>query len=237
MRRPTIRTSSPAALALALCPVLVALALAAWVPAAASAVACRQLGFEAVVGSNAGFQRDIGSGLRFRLEPQGDDSGWHFEIGPSNPVAGGLDKYVYLVTPPWRGRAATALDTSHGVLAQQVAEAPPRRFRFLLRPADARRGEAALERILWPRDEASAAAAMKTLDALPRGHGVLRVLRADILPGDPAAPRRQGGDGDFGRITGLAVSVQLTVPAGFKAAPGLRTQPAPCPPAGGILNP
>ena len=201
---------------------LLALAAPCW-----SAESCRQLRFDVSVKAEQQVFKDIGSGLRFRMEPQGEDSGWHFEIGSQ---AGDESEvgYVYLVTAPWRSRHVTALDTRYGVLAQEATDAQPRGFWFLLRPGDAKEAGELIDRILWPSTDDPPDVALKKLGQLARGTGELRVLRAKIRPGRPDARSLQAR-GDYGAIYSMTVRVSLTVPLTFKPAAGIRAGIVPCP--------
>ena len=210
--------------ALLLAPLL-ALIVAA--QAAHAAQHCQQLRFDASVKGEQNLVKDIGSGLRFRMESQGD-TGWQFEIGATKPKADVFDSYVYLLTPPFRSRHATALDTSYGTLAQEATSPEPVTFWFLLRPADASKAHQIIETILWPQTDDPARIAVKKLGRLARGTGELRVLRADIRPGK-TDPKPLPDDADYGAIYGMTVRVSLTVPASFRPAAGIRSRPVACP--------
>lgn len=207
--------------------VLLMLACPWAVPSAFGAELCQQFAFSGQVKGRQSFFRPIGMGLSFRMLPSTTVGGWSFEIGPTHPNKGEFDMYIYAVTPPYRGRLATMLDTQYATLAQDAVKGGSD-FWFLLHRADGPRASAALDQVLWPDSGAAQDKAMHVLAALAKGHGELRIVAADIVPGT-AKPGTVDPHAFYGAIKRIAFNVQLVVPKSFVPAPGLRAAPATCP--------
>ncbi|RNF83205.1 hypothetical protein [Montanilutibacter psychrotolerans] len=189
--------------------------------------ACQRISFHGEVVGQDAFRVNLGMGLTFRLEPSGDESGWEFEIGPTQSRSDEWDAYIYTLTPPWRGRHATMLNTSYATPARQAATGAQRHFWFLLRRADAPAAKAALDDVLWPKTDEAQESALMQLGDLPRGSGELTILAADIEPG--LAVSNPSELEPLGRIHRLAFRVALTLPEGFSPAATLAKDVAPCP--------
>lgn len=189
---------------------------------------CQRFSMQGEVKGKESFFRPIGMGLSFRMEPSTESGGWIFEIGPTSPREGEWSSYIYILTPPFRGRHLTMLDTSYGTLAQEAAGKEPRDFEFLLNRSDAPKAKAALDQILWPNNDTAQDDGLAVLGSLPKGEGVLRVLDADIVPGT-AVPGADPVHAFYGMIKRMTFNVQLVVPQKFVLAGGLRGAPAACP--------
>lgn len=189
---------------------------------------CRELTLDAVVSGNAEYRKDIGMGLQFRLVRDEDYHGWEFEIGSTAPTKEGLDRFVYALTPPWRGRHTTMLHTAYGTSAQDAVAPEPHVFWFLVGRDDAEIASRALDNILWPPSDAAHEQALNKLGSLPKGAGLLRVVSAEVEPArNPVVPAT--AEPDFGKVLALHVEVALVVPANFRPAPGMRVRSAACP--------
>ncbi|PPE74551.1 hypothetical protein C3942_07240 [Solimonas fluminis] len=195
--------------------------------AAVAAPGCQRLSFSGQVQGEQEFRQAIGMGLSFRMEVSNEQRGWSFEIGPTQPRLGEFDSYIYLLTPPWHGRPATAIDTTYAVLAQDAVSREPRRFWFLLRRTDMPAARAALEDYLWPSGNRAQKDALRKLGTFAMGAGILHVIDADIEPGS-AAPDDISGEGDYGAIRRIAFKVELTVPMDFRPARKVKAAPVGC---------
>ncbi len=189
---------------------------------------CRRLHFGGEVRSGATYRQLLGGGLAFRMEPQTDDGGWTFEIGPVNPEQNEFDSFIYALNPPWRGRNLTHLSTEYGTPAQDAVPRGDRGFWFLARRGDGVAASQALDAILWPRTDTDQEEALSRLGALSMGHGVLRIIDSDFDRGT-AAYASGAPPSEFGAIHRIVFSVDLTVPPGFTSAEKLRVTRAACP--------
>jgi hypothetical protein len=208
---------------------LLAMLMSAAAVQAAAGEACQRLAFLGEVKGKESFVHALGMELAFRMEPT-DMHGWQFEIGPAHLGKGEWAQYVYIVTPPYRSRAATALDTSYGTLAQEAfVKGQPSKFWFMLNRADAPRAKAALDRVLWPTTEKEEEQGLAVLRALPKGEGTFTVTDADIVPGTGTRDTLDPEHAFWGEIRRIAFSVELVVPQSFVPAAGLNASPAPCP--------
>lgn len=204
---------------------------------ATGALDCRQVRFSGQVEAGQSFQQAIGDGLVFFLKPSVDHaSGWRLDIGPHgdpDPL------YVYHLTPPWRGRRPTDLDTSYGTLARDaVAKGDEVAFWFALdRKADQAAGYA-VGQLIFSGATQSDEKSLQQLESVRKGHAVLRVLDAAIQPGTltTSEPVPETGDEDdeaverlYGKVLRMSFEVELTVPKDFRAAATFRPKAVPCP--------
>jgi len=189
---------------------------------------CQKFSIESEVKDKASLHQPIGMGLSFRMEPTVDEDGWQFEIGPTQPSAGEWNQYIYTMTPPWRGRNPTMLDTSYSTLAQDAVTKVPHNFWFLLNRNDASKAYSALDQWLWPKNDKLQDESLALLGSLPKGQGFFQVLDSEIIPGTA-----QAGDDPshafFGTVRSVVFRVEFIVPHDFKPATGLHSGPAICP--------
>jgi len=197
-------------------------------PCLAAPTACQRISFTGEVKAQNSFRADVGAGLTFRIEPSGDVSGWQFEIGPTRSQPDEWDAYIYTLTPPWRGRHTTMLDTSYATPAQEAVATRSHDFWFLLRQSDAAKAKAALDDVLWPKTDDAQDHALKRLGDFPMGTGELTVLSADIEPGSAASGSSSEPE-SFGRIHRISFRVALTLPESFVPARNVSRETVPCP--------
>ncbi|ROH92082.1 hypothetical protein ED208_06855 [Stagnimonas aquatica] len=209
-------------------------------PLARAAESCQSFVVSGEVRGGESYRRIVGPGLVFGLLPSGDvGGGWSFAMGPSDSAkVGGLD-YIGLVTPPYRSRLATSLDTSYGVLAQSVVEKREIEFWFLLNREDAAKAGYAVGQLIFSSPVQSEERSLEQLRALPKGKGVFRVIGGDAiagvaapgqpLPPDPGYPDDETLERLYGRIERIAFEVRLTVPKGYRVPETFSSQAAPCP--------
>lgn len=196
--------------------------------------ACKALSTTVEVSGRQSIRQPIGAGLFLRLSRVEDAKGWTFEIGPDATSEDEPDDFVYLMTPPWRGRHVTMLDTSYATPAQDVDDPTPRSFWFLL---DARKKPAAsraLAAVLWQSAPMTQEQALAALSRLPRGLGSLRVIEAEVVPAAAAASASASASAteeapDFGAVRRLRVEFTLVVPVSFRSSANWGVRPARCP--------
>jgi hypothetical protein len=197
-------------------------------PCLAAPSKCQRISFTGEVKAQNSFRADIGMGLAFRIEPSGDESGWQFEIGPTRSRPDEWDAYIYTLTPPWRGRHTTMLDTSYATPAQEAAATRSHDFWFLLRQSDAANAKATLDDVLWPKADGAQDRALKRLGDFAMGTGELTVLGADIEPGSAASGASSEPE-SFGHVHRISFRVVLTLPTSFVTARTVSKEAVPCP--------
>ena len=92
------------------------------------------------VASGPKFEREIGAGLVFVLQPT--DSGWMAGVVPKTKCveADWSEDFARIATPPYRSYNSLFVDASYGVRAKEVVERPPRQFSFVLTCEDFKLG-------------------------------------------------------------------------------------------------
>lgn len=204
---------------------------------------CRSFVFSGEVRGVEAYRRILGPGLVFGLFPSGmAGGGWRFAIGPSDSAKVGELDYIDLVTPPYRGRLVTSLDTSYGELAQSVTAKQEIEFWFLLNREDAAKASFAVGQLIFSSPVQSEQLSLEQLRALPKGRGLLRIVDAEAVPGLAVAgePLAMGPPGAaypddetlerlYGRIQRIAFGVRLTVPSSYRVPETFNSQAAACP--------
>jgi hypothetical protein len=173
---------------------------------------CNGTRFSGEVVKDRLFEREVGRGLLFRLNPSqaSNPPGWTIEMrSQANPE----DDYLWVATPPYRFMNPRYLDTSYGNSATQAIQMSERPFNFVLNNADYEMMTEAVRRLLWPANvsEAELADARKVLAETPTGSGSLRILNARV------GGESEGNEG--GWIEYLKFEVELCLPPD-QAAPG-----------------
>jgi hypothetical protein len=176
------------------------------------------------------------------VKPEDDGSGWTFEIGDAAKEGRDGPGYIYLLTPPWRGRHPTYLYAGYGEAAQDVPLESE--FFFLLRPQDEARADHQLHQAIFSGASQPQETSLRELSRLPRGWGRFKAVDADIQPGSwhaglPPTPEMEQHDrlDDaarlrlFGAVRGLRFVVTLTVPHSHRLPAGLDARPSACGPA------
>lgn len=203
-----------------------------------AAMACKRFSFQGEVHPGAHFTRSIGPQLAFSVQPQGDD-GWTLEVGTTTPKRESELNYIYLLTPPWRGRHPIYLAPGYGESAQDVPLES--NFFFLLRPRDADRAAYQLRQLIFSGASQPEEVSLDNLARLPMGWGHFKAFEADIQPGrwqrgEPTPPEfEQGGVVDdatrlelTGAIRALRFIVTLTVPQDHPLPAGTLARPSAC---------
>lgn len=210
-------------------------------PAGQSAKQCQRFTFYGTVEGKQAFHKTIGKDLVFSLDPTGAaGGGWTFEVGAPD------DKdplYVYYVTPPYRGRNTTYLDTSYGTPAQLAVRQNDSDFWFVLDRHGAETARYAVEQLIFSGASQSTQRSLTQLSAVRKGKGDFRILSSSFVPGIitkagtplPGQYLRNGYPDKatleklYGKIQGIKFSVEMTVPANFKLPPSLHATNAACP--------
>jgi hypothetical protein len=142
---------------------------------------CQTVRFAGTVVQGQAFERQVGSGIVFRLAPNLDPtiSGWTIEMRSQ----GSPEKdFLWVATPPYRFSHPRYLDTSYGYTAAQAVAWSVRDFNFALNEADHDRLLEAVRKVLWPSglSEAESEQGRRLVEETPRGHGMLRIRDARI---------------------------------------------------------
>lgn len=210
-------------------------------PAGQSAKRCQQFTFFGTVEGKQAFHQTIGDNLVFSLEPSGAaGGGWTFEVGPPGDKS---PLYVYYVTPPYRGRHPTYLDTSYGTPAQEAVMKGDKDFWFVLDRQGERKASDAVAQLIFSGASQSEEKSLEQLSAVHKGKGVFRILDSSFVPGIittsetgiPAQYLRNGYPDRatleklYGKIKGLKFEVEMTIPTNFKLSPSLHVTSTTCP--------
>ena len=91
---------------------------------------CARLSFQGEAANGKSFEKAIGSGLQFRLNPSG--GGWMIEMVPERTEEIRYDDYIMIVTPPYHFGNPRYLDTGYGVSPRDSVHYSPREFNFVL---------------------------------------------------------------------------------------------------------
>ena len=150
------------------------------------------------------FEKDVGSGLLFRLWPSADPviPGWTIEI---RSKAEPKHEFSYAVSPPYRSWNPRYLDVSYSNTAKDSVAIREREFNFVLSDADFERVAVALDRILWSygHTEEEMRQAEKTLATVKMGKGKLRIIDSRVGGNDQS---------HSGWIEWIRVEVELCIP-------------------------
>ena len=198
------------------------LALAA--PGAAQAakpINCHKIALKGELASGDRFEKPIGGGLVFRLDPErlgpdGKLNGWGITLVPSR----GSDKdQIYPVTPPLRFNGTQTLGPSYGEDAKTSLQRP-HEMRFLLNQQDYERIWPLLTNALWPysapRPDEAGAEYTTALQRLTTGLLQLTVTDYAIDP-------------DTGAIQHIRFQAEFAAPENFPFDPALKPRRASCP--------
>ncbi len=166
---------------------------------------CNAIRSSGEVVKNQLFEREVGRGLLFRLNPSqaSNPPGWTIELrSRANPE----NDFLWVATPPYRFMNPRYLDTSYGYSAQQAVQMSERAFNFVLNDSDYEKMTEAVRKLLWPynHSEAELAEAEKVLEETPTGSGRLHILDARLGGEDETEGR--------GWIESLRFEVELCFP-------------------------
>ena len=188
---------------------------------ASSTGACRRIVVTGKLSPGDRFERTIGGGLIFRLDPEalgpdGKVNGWRITLGPR----GNSDDYIYPVNPPLRFNGVQTLGASYGD-DTKTSLGHPHEMRFLLDAADYKRIWPLLTNALWPYSAPHPDEALSEYVAALSGLST-GLLNVTVISYD--------ADPDKGSIRRIGFRAAFSAPASFNFEPTLKPQPAECPP-------
>jgi hypothetical protein len=138
------------------------------------------------------FERDLGHGLVFRLNPLGGDAagGWVIEILPKEQLPDDPVEFSAIATPPYHFYNQRYLAAAYGYSAREAVAITLRTFYFVQSVADERIANEVVNAALYPaaaseqdKDRIAAEAA-----AVRLGRGELRILRSRVTNGKAGEP-------------------------------------------------
>ena len=212
-------------------------------PAAGMGV-CRRMVFEGEAKFGKGFERSIGGGLRWMLEPIA--SGWIVRVLPTWGPRGAHD-YAELATPPYQmppnfSVSPLLVGTDFSFRSQDAVGWNPRRFRYAQDAGVARRLEALYAGVVAN----DAAASTKTAElATEQPEGELQILNIVMVPGTanqwqmaaavalhfentPHEVEQAAQPTPLGKLEELEFRVKLELTSGVGAAKGVNEEKIPC---------
>jgi hypothetical protein len=158
------------------------------------------------------YQKEIGAGLLFRLEPT--EEGWMIRIIPK-AVCDKPGDWASVVNAPHRDYNALHVDASYGITAKEAVEnMNPRNFLFVVTCEDYKIESRWLEIVLGTLSERERAETMPKLGTSPLGKATFTILDSKISPA-----RREIGGKNYGNIDWLKFRLDITPPA----APGRKS--------------
>ena len=204
---------------------------------------CQSFCFSGEVRGGGAFRQVIGTEASFFVDPSGAPGGGRrFEIGSTSSGQIEDPGYVYLVTPPYRGRHITMIDTSYAMPAQYAAAKGDRDFWFLFTRQDAEKARAAVDQLIFSGSTQTPEESLAQLAALPMGKGRFRIVGSEITPGtakenEPIPPEllkngypdRATIEALYGVVKRIVFEVELVVPPDYAIPKSFRARPANCP--------
>ncbi len=183
--------------------------------------ACHAATFTADIAAGAHFERPIGEGLTFRLDPQdlgpeGAVNGWRMTIVPTRAPT---EDYIYPVNPPLRFNGIQIFGPSYGD-DTRTSLSHRHDVHFLLKGADYDRISPLLTNALWPysapRPDTAADDYTRSLKSVATGLLKVAVISSETVPGTDSLRR-------------MTVRADFITPVHFTFAPELRPRPVTCP--------
>ena len=207
---------------------------------------CRVQTIEGELTAGREFRAGIGDGLALWFQPIA--SGWILRIVPGSGPSPGDTDYAELATPPWQSVSPLSLSTDFSFRAQDAVGWNPRHFRWARSKAEFDALHELYLSILH-----AGAAPPAPLEVELSSHvahapeGSLTLLDARLIPGmrdqsplaatvashftstaHTLADPPDGRPTPLGKLLWVKFRVQLSLPAGFKSAPGSRIVPQIC---------
>jgi hypothetical protein len=152
------------------------------------------------------YQREIGSGLLFRLEP--NEEGWMIRIVPKATCGEG--DWAAVVNAPYRNYNSLHVDASYGITAKEAVEKMnPREFSFVVSCEDYRTESQRLDVVMWAysHSQQEVDEAMAKLATSPVGKGKFTILDSRVSPAE-----REIGGKNCGKIDWLKFRLDITPP-------------------------
>ncbi len=210
----------------------------------AKAAACRVGVVEGELQAGREFSAELGDGLKVWFQPIA--SGWILRVIPDSGSIGAHD-YAELATPPYASVSPLSVSTDFSFRAQDAVGWNPRRFRYAASAAEFARLQAAYDRFERGGAKSGGAAAELAAEVAKAADGKLTIVDAKLVPGmadqwrmagavsngfeTTAHTLVQSADGrpsPLGKLVWLRFRVELWLPAGFRAARGLRVDQRVC---------
>jgi hypothetical protein len=203
--------------------------------------ACRRVVFEGDVRAGEAYDKVFAKGLQFYLEPL--PSGWIVRVLAADEPRGPHD-YAELATPPYRSVSPLLLSTDWSFRAQDAIAWNPRRFRYVGDRSTFQKLSALYSGVMANDPASSAKAAML---ASTQPEAVMRVLDARIVPGladqarmasmvaghlaeTPHTVDQSVAPSPLGRVEALRFRIEMILPRGAIAAPGVEIEKISCTP-------
>jgi hypothetical protein len=183
--------------------------------------ACHSASLTAELSGGQAFERAVGGGLAFRLQPQklgpdGQADGWSISLSPQNAPE---QDYIYPVNPPLRFNPLQILGRNYNDDAK-ASLGRPRRMRFLLNRNDFQQIEPLLNAALWPysapHPDTAGDEYLTALSKLRTGVAEVEILNYDLAP-----------EGDS--IRRMKFRVTFTAPMNFQFFKNLPSRSSSCP--------
>lgn len=207
--------------------------------------ACRAVVVEGELNAGKPYSQLLGGGIKLYFQPLA--SGWILRILPASGPEGEHD-YAELATPPYQSVTPLAISTDFSFRAQDAIGWNPRRFRFATSAASFHRLEQAYQRF-----EAAGAAPSGDIQAelarqiAPTSEATFTILDSRLVGGTAdqwqqaavvashfnstahtLVQEPDGSTSPLGRIVWLRFRLELNLPTGFPANPGLHLEPRLC---------
>ena len=186
-------------------------------------ISCRSILLSGELTAGDHFEKAIGSGLVFRLDPEkfgpeGKIDGWTIAI---SPVGARNDDYIYPVNPPLRFNALQLLGPAYSEDTKSSLE-HVHQMRFLISSADFDRIRPLLTNALWPY---SAPHPDKADDEYVTALG--KVVTGELK----FVVQRYDAEPETGSIRHIKFQAEFAAPDSFAFDPALSTKTAACPAA------
>ena len=143
------------------------------------------LAFSGEISRGRRFEKAVGPGLVFRLEPYaGNDSGWDIRLAPDNELSPASVDCIGAIEEPRHGSNELSLELQDNETDLTTELRRPREFEFVSTAADCKRAWDLSNSIDYDnglsdtrRDELN-----RELGAVPTGHGQLQIVDARLSP-------------------------------------------------------
>lgn len=155
------------------------------------------------------FQKEIGFGLIFRLEP--NEEGWMIRIVPKAACGEDVGDWASVVNPPYRNYNSLHVDASYGFTAKEAVEnRNPREFSFVVTCEDYNIESHLLHIVLWDygHSQQEREEAMAKLGTSPLGKAKFTILDSKVSPAE-----RDIEGKNYGKIDWLKFRLDITPPA------------------------
>jgi hypothetical protein len=133
------------------------------------------------------FERDIGHGLLFRLDPSEADEtgGWVIEILPKAQPSDGPAEFTAIATPPYHFYNERYVEGVYGYSPREAVQITLRKFYFVSSLGDQQIASDVVNAALYPSTSSEQEKARVAAEAagLQLGRGELHIVRSRVTPG------------------------------------------------------